>query len=74
MRVIAVATPRDKQERARFAHPNLNEGRLDIEPLSDDSCIDAGVPSSNSTMAMASDAPPRCAALVNFERQPFRPI
>jgi len=40
MRVIAVATPRDKQERARFAHPNLNEARLDIEPLSDDSCID----------------------------------
>ena len=24
-----------------FAHPNLNEGGLDIEPLSDDSCIDA---------------------------------
>ena len=24
-----------------FAHPNLNEGRLDIEPASDDSCIDA---------------------------------
>ena len=23
-----------------FAHPNLNEGGLDIEPLSDDSCID----------------------------------
>ena len=42
MRVIAVATLRDKQKRARFAHPNLNEGRLDIEPLSDDSCIDAG--------------------------------
>ena len=24
-----------------FAHPNLNEGGLDIEPLSDDGCIDA---------------------------------
>ena len=24
-----------------FAHPNLNEGGLDIEALSDDSCIDA---------------------------------
>jgi hypothetical protein len=24
-----------------FAHPSLNEGGVDIEPLSDDSCIDA---------------------------------
>ncbi len=24
-----------------FAHPNLNEARLDIEPVSDDRCIDA---------------------------------
>jgi len=24
-----------------FAHPNLNEGGLDIEPSSDDSCINA---------------------------------
>ena len=24
-----------------FAHPNLNEGGLDIEPFSDDGCIDA---------------------------------
>ena len=24
-----------------FAHPNRNEGGLDIEPTSDDSCIDA---------------------------------
>ncbi len=24
-----------------FAHPNRNEGRLDIEPTSDDGCVDA---------------------------------
>jgi hypothetical protein len=56
-----------------FAHPNLNEGGLDIEPLSDDSCIDA----EGALFKLHYGHGLRCASktvLVNFERQPFRPI
>jgi hypothetical protein len=41
-----------------FAHLTLNKRRLDIEPSSDDSCIDAEGACSNSTTAMAYDCVP----------------
>jgi hypothetical protein len=54
-----------------FAHPNLNEGGLDVEPLSDDSCIDAEGAvfklhyGHGSTCA--SEAPP-CSSILSFSR------
>ena len=58
-----------------FAHPNLNEGGLDIEPLSDDSCIEAkGALFKLKYGHGLGYASKTHTALVNFERQPFRPI
>jgi hypothetical protein len=38
---VVIDTALAKNRDLFFAHPNLNEGGLDIEPLSDDNCIDA---------------------------------
>ena len=38
---VLIDTTLGKNRDLSFAHPNLNEGGLDIEPLSDDGCIDA---------------------------------
>lgn len=50
-----------------LAHPNRNEGRLNIEPASDDSCNDAECACSNSTTALVCGSIRH--ALLNFERQ-----
>jgi hypothetical protein len=55
-----------------FAHPNLNERRLDIEPSSDDSCIDAE--GAFFKLHYGHGMRLQDATLLNFERQPFHTL
>ena len=66
-RVLINSTLADNRDLS-FAHPNLNERGLDIEPLSDVGCIDAEGALFKLHYGHGLDAPPR-----RHRRQPFRP-
>ena len=61
-----------------FAHPNLNEGGLDVEPSSDDSCIDAEGAlfklHYGHSLRCGSETPPRSSIFSVSPCRPFYPL